>query len=654
VTEQASHAPAPEETLAGAAPEPDVRAALEPVLASRAFSTSDRLRRFLRFVVEETLAGRADGLKEYTVATEVCDRPADFDPRVDPVVRVEARRLRARLIDYYRTEGVRDRVVFQLPKGGYVPVVEIRPAQEGVDISHADVDAPARATADAADTQNAAPPPATSRSAPRQALLAAAAIGLACLAFVWIWTARREGAASTNGVAVLPFQNVGADADDEHFCFGLVEDLTAVLTQVPGLRVVARTSSEQFKGGHAPGEVSRRLRVRYLVEGSVRREGRRLRVAARLVDATDGSHVWASTYDRDLEGVFAVQDELARAIGSALVPRLGLRADALKPRRGPASPVAYGLFLKGQFLFRTQPGAHGEALAYLEDAIAKDPTYAPAHLEAAAVHAMAALDGISPPPAEVALSRQGVERALALDPELADAVALQAWLRFFNDWDWPGAEQLFQRALALNNASSTAHHRYALLLMTDGRYDAAIAHVRQARDLDPLSYRLGTAAAVIHFCARRYPEAERLARDAVALAPGFYLAHLILGSTLTAQHRFDAAIAAYEHALKVLPNEPDALASLGRTLALAGRVADARAILARLDAPDVATPPSRYELAFLRGALGDRDGAFAELHTSIDRHENELVYLAADPLFDPLRDDPRWEEVVRRVGVPRQ
>ena len=389
-----------------------------------------------------------------------------------------------------------------------------------------------------------------------------------------------------------------------------------------------------------------------MVEGSVRRDGPRLRVTARLVDTRDGSPVWSDTYDRQLADVFGVQGELARVIAGALVPTLGLRPEPLRERRGPASAEAHGLFLKGQFLARTKPGTHAQAERYLLDAIAADPTYPPAHLELAAIHATLALDSLSPPEREVALAREGVERALALDPTLADAIALKAWIRFFSDRDWDGAEQLFREALAINPSSSVAHHRYALLLMTAGRFDEAIEHGRQALDLDPLSYRLVNGCAVIYFCARQYVEAERLARESTVLAPDFFLAHLILGSTLVAQRRIDEGIAAYRAALAVQPHDPDATASLGRALALAGRHDEARALLAALEAPDAPRPPSRYELAFLLAALGERERALAELELSLARHETELLYLGVDPLFDPLRADSRFDAVLRAVGVP--
>ncbi len=639
----------------------DVRRALDDVLRSHTFATSERLRRFLRFIVEETLAGRGDGLKEYAIATDVCDRPADFDPRVDPVVRVEARRLRARLADYYADEGHGARVVFTVPKGGYVPVFEVRPEEatpgtsppaslpggyggpEGRPDAHT---APPPRGASAGDVTAAAGP-----VRPRWWPAAAAVAMLAVVALAW-WSLGGSGNASASGVAVLPFQNASADPENEHFCFGLVEDLTAALSEVRGLRVVARTSAAQAVQGADLQQAAARLRVRYVVEGSVRREGPRLRVTARLVDTRDGSPVWSDTYDRQLADVFAVQGELARAIAGALVPTLGLPRGPARERRGPTSAEAHALFLKGQFLSRNKPGTHAQAEQYLREAIAADPAFAPAHLELAAIHATLALDSLSPPEREVTLARAGVERALALDPTLADAVALKAWIRFFSDRDWAGAERLFREALAINPSSSVAHHRYALLLMTAGRFAEAIEHGRQALDLDPLSYRLVNGVAVIHFCARQYREAERLARESTVLAPDFFLAHLILGSALVEQRRLDEGIAAYRAALAVQPHEPDATASLGRALALAGRRDEARALLAALEAPDAPRPPSRYELAFLLAALGARDRAFAELEVSLARHETELLYLGVDPLFDPLRGDPRFDTVLRAVGVP--
>ena len=398
--------------------------------------------------------------------------------------------------------------------------------------------------------------------------------------------------------------------------------------------------------------MAERLRVRYVVEGSVRREEQRLRVTARLVDTRDGAPLWSQTYDRELRDVFAVQEELARAIAGALVARLGLAGDPMRARPAPRNAEAHALFLKGQFLFRTQPGSYEQAAAFLAQALTVDPDHALAHLELAAIHATIALDGIAPTPGEVTQARQGVDRALQIDPTLADGVALKAWIRFFADWDWLGAEELFRDALALNPSSSVAHHRYALLLMTAGRFDEAIAHGRQALDLDPLSYRLVNGCAVIAFCARRYDEAERLARESTLLAPRYFLAHLILGSTLVGQQRLDEGIAAYRAALDVQPHEPDASASLGRALALSGRRDEARALLGALESPNAPSPPSRYELAFLLAALGERARALAALEASLARHETELVYLGCRSPLDPLRGDPRFDAVLRAVGIP--
>ena len=639
----------------------DVRAALDGVLGSRAFSTSERLRRFLAHVVAETLEGRASRLKEYSLGTEVCDRPADFDPRADPVVRVEARRLRARLADYYATEGGTAPVVIEVPKGGYVPVFKRREASGTEPPTAAEPAGPPRERHDSpgngAHAVQSDGGTVRRRVAPGPAVwlaVAAVAAGAALVAWMWERPGRPPTEHGPTGVAVLPFQNASAAPDNDLFCFGLVEDLTGALAQIHGLRVVARTSAEQFRGAQDLSQVGVRLHVRYVVEGSVRRDGRRLRVAARLVDTGSGTPVWGSTFDRDLDDAFRVQSELAGAIAGALSRLVGTPGHALAgPAARPPRPDAYAAYLKGQFLFRTQPGDHAQAIGYLAEATASDPDYAPAHLELAAIRASLALAEVSPPPDLVAQARRDVERALALDPRLADALALRAWLRFFNDWDWAGAEEGFEDALALNPSSSVAHHRYALHLMTAGRFDRAIEHCRAAMDLDPLSYRLVNGCAVVNFCARRPAEAERLTRASIELAPGFPLAHTILGSALATQGRLDEAIAAYEAALAAGPGDPDALASLGQALALGGRTSEARDLLARLDAPGGEPAPSRYEVAFLLAALGQPDRAFDQLEVSLARHETELVYLAVDPLFDPLRRDPRFARLLARVGIPR-
>ena len=407
--------------------------------------------------------------------------------------------------------------------------------------------------------------------------------------------------------------------------------------------MVARTSAEQFRGAHDLSEIASRLRVRYVVEGSVRRDGRELRVSARLVDTVGGSPVWSQTFDRDLDDVFQVQSQLSGAIAGALARTLGTpRPGTVVRKSSPPRPDAYAAFLKGQFIFRTQPDNHSSAVELLSESIALDPDYAPAHLELAAVRASLALDRVSPPSDLVDGARQEVDRALDLEPHLADALALRAWLRFFNDWDWNGGTQGFEAALAISPSSSVAHHRYALLLMTAGRFDAAVRHCRQAMDLDPLSYRLGEwllGRRVL--CPPLHGGRAAGARIGVAGADVLRWRTSSWGPAWPDKGGWTRRCGAYREAIAASPDDPDALSSLGRALALAGqdRTRPGR-ILARLQAPDAAVPPSHYELAYLLGALGQTDQAFAELDEGPGPARDRVGVLGGRPALRPAPPRP--------------
>ncbi len=635
----------------GARPDPVsldvVRVALDRILASSTLRHTDRLRRFLRFVVERTLDGHGDGLKEYVLGVEVFDRPQSFDPRVDPVVRVEARRLRFKLRDYYEGEGRGDPVVIDLPKGSYVPA--FRPRPPAVDPAAQPAAAPAR-------TEGALPFSSVRRVFSRpMAMMGTAA--LLVLAAVGVYVTMTSGfwrTVDVPTVAVLPFESISADADNEHFCFGMVEELTTALAQVEGLRVVARTSASQFTRGMDVTQIGRRLQANLLVEGSVRKAGDRLRVTAQLVDAVGGAHLWARTFERQVRDAFATQDEIAKAITTALQLRVASPTGARASRRGPADPDAYTLYLKGQY-FRHRPTRDdlGRAVDYFSQAVSRDPGYAAAHAGLAAAYAALAYGEVAPPEREIALARAEGQRALEFDAEHAETHATLAWLAFFYDWDWAVAARGFTRALELNPNLAEAHHRYAILLLAEGRFDDALEECRQALELDPLSARISANRALILLCARRYDEAIRQSRLALELVQQNNLAHGYIGSSYAMQGQYEKAYAAYANALVALPGDPDAAASLARAYALDGHRQKARDLITDLERPDRLLPASRYELAFAYAGLGDRDRVFALLDEARARHETELAFLAVDPLFDGVRSDPRYGAFLDTLGFRR-
>jgi TolB-like protein/Tfp pilus assembly protein PilF len=634
----------------------EVLIALNGVLASAPLRGSERLRRFLRFVVEETLAGQGGRLKEYVIGVEVLERPSSFDPRADPIVRVEARRLRAKLADYHGTEGRDDAVLIDLPKGSYVATFSRRAAvvqaapPGGAAVPESGLPLPSSAAAPAVVVS--ATDPASTGIRHAIAVFATLAAVTAVAAAGYIALIRfREGPQAPPTVVVLPFANASADQANEYFCFGLVEDLTTALAQTPGLRVVARTSAMQFTGSQDVREIGRRLRVDYVVEGSVRKVGDRLRITTQIIDARDASHVWANAYDRGVRDLLATQAEIAQSVAVALGRQVA-------PSRASPQPMALDaesqeLFLKGKyFVGVVGKQAPEKGLGYLRQVIERAPTYAPAHAAAAAAYAKITLDRPAPLPEEIALAKAEARRALEIDPTLADAHALLAWIAFSYDWNWPEAERGFLRALAINPNSATARHRYSLLLMSTGRFDEALAMSRKAIELDPLSAVVASNRAMILLCARRFDEAIAQARAALELAPGGFTTHVYVGSSYAQQGMLDRAIAAYRAALAAAPGDPDATASLGRALAMAGRRDEALAILADLQEPARPDPPSRYQVAFLLATLGDRSAAFVALEEARVRHETELVYLNVDPLFDQLRGDSRFGAFLDRLGLP--
>jgi serine/threonine-protein kinase len=624
-----------------------VDAELRRLLGSKTLADTDRLRRFLEFVVVETLDGRGGQLKEMTVALHVLDRTTDFDPRTDATVRVDARRLRAKLAQYYADEGSHDTVAIDLPKGSYVPTFTARVPAGG--------EAPV------------APPAATPDVVPEQAdrtvasrplvLLLSSAVVLAIAGLV-VSIAVRQRASSGETlpmIAVLPFANASADPDNAYFCFGLVEDLTTGLAQTGVFRVVARTSAQQFKGGEDVTEIGRRLRARYLVEGSVRKAGTKLRITAQLIDTGDGHHLWANSYDRDTRDILATEDEIARAIATALRPFVSVSETGRAAVRTRApDPETHELFLRGQYLVNG-PGKQDPArgLTLLEQAIERMPDFAPAHSAISVALMRMALDEPSATSDLVGRARRAALRAIELDPNLAEAHAQLAWITFTYDWNPVDAEHQFRRAIALNPSAAPAYHRYSLLLMAERRFDEAVALSRQAIELDPVAPVARSNRAFILLCAHRYAEAVAQAREAMDLTPPYFRTYTYLGSAYAGQGRMADAIAAYKSAVAAAPDDPDALASLGRAYALAGATADARGVLDDLLRPGRQEPASQYQLAFLYDGLGERNQAFAALASALAHHENDLVFLDVDPLFDEVRADPRFRAVVDRVGVRR-
>jgi TolB-like protein/Tfp pilus assembly protein PilF/predicted Ser/Thr protein kinase len=484
-------------------------------------------------------------------------------------------------------------------------------------------------------------------------LVAAAAV-LAVLG-ASLWLAReleREGPAAgaadnavAASIAVLPFVDLSADKDQEYFADGLAEELLNALAQIPELRVAARTSSFQFKGktGDVPS-IGRQLNVGAILEGSVRKAGRQVRITAQLVKAADGFHLWSETYDRELDDIFAVQDDIARAVASALKVRL-LGKEAPAARGGDAD--AYNLWLQGKYFYdRLTKEDLEKAIAYYEQALRVDPGYARAWAGLAIAHQQRASRGYAPLTEGHQKARAAVEKALELDPKLAEAHAALGWIKTTDDWDWSGAEAAYARALELEPGNAKVLRRAATLAGTLGRFDEAIRLDRRSVELDPLNVPAHNSLGLHALYAGRLDEAEAAFRKALELDPRFPGARMFLGQVQLLRSNPEAALPEMEK-----ESEP-----LWRRFGLAlayhalGRRHEADEALRTLLEED--GQGAALQIAEVHAFRGDKDEAFAWLERAYAERDPGLTEMKGDPLLRSLEDDPRHAAFMKKMRLP--
>ena len=532
---------------------------------------------------------------------EVFDRRSDYDPRIDPIVRVEARRLRAKLKAYYASPGRGDSIVIGLPKGAYLPFFKTRAA-------------------------------AGSRTS-----LASSG----------------SGSAPRKSIAVLPFANMMQGADDEYFSDGLTEELIHLLTRIPSLRVVAWSSTSKLRGREADlAGIRRQLRVGSVLRGSVRRTVERVRVTAQLIDSASGDYLWSETYDRALENVFEIQGEIARAIVQTLRLKLTGLQQAETPRRAP-NVACYNLCLQGRFHAnkRSMEGLR-KSVERFEEAILADESCAEAYAGLADAYSLLADYGLLSPAEAVPKARAAAERALELDPQSAEANVSLAFVRSSFEWRWEEAEALYRAAIAANPGYSRARHWYGVdFLGLLGRCQEALSEARAAFDLDPLSMIIREGVGYMHMICRDYPRAVAVYREITDMDPDFYKGYSSLGRVLSLMGKHDLALAALERARKLGGDVPSILSALGEVMARTGRVEEARCYLHELtELSQVRWVPASC-FAVLHMGLGDYPAALTFLETATDRREFSVTALKVHPLYDPLRSEPRFQRLLERIGL---
>jgi serine/threonine protein kinase/tetratricopeptide (TPR) repeat protein len=453
-------------------------------------------------------------------------------------------------------------------------------------------------------------------------------------------------------LAVLPFENASADPGNEYLSHGITEELIAALAQVPELRVASRSSSFALKGIRRDARaIGKLLGVNTILEGSVRQHGSRLRVSAQLSRTEDDRLLWSERYDRDAADLFAVQEEIA----STIVRTLRGGPLAAGPGRSPrhaANPTAYALYLKGRYAWnqRTAEGVR-EAIRLFEAAIAEDPGYALAWSGLADAHAL----GVDYRAVTVAdgmeRARELATRALALDETLAEAHTSLAWVTFIHDWDWLTAGRHFRRAIELDPRYATARQWHAWYLIAMGHLREGLAEARQAGELDPASPSIRRSAGWLWYYAREPAAGLDDLRRAVVMDPRSGETHALLGHNLAWAGEYEEADIALREALAADPEDTSTLATLVRLRTLQGRQADAREIRDRMLALGQHRYVSPSDLAKAQLALGETDAAFGLLEQAFDERRGLLVYLRIEPIFDPVRTDPRFVDLLRRMHL---
>jgi serine/threonine protein kinase/Flp pilus assembly protein TadD len=460
--------------------------------------------------------------------------------------------------------------------------------------------------------------------------------------------------APVRSVAVLPFLNFSAVPDNEYFADGITEDVIAQLSKIRSLKVISRTSVMVFKKREQSlREIGRLLSAATLLEGSVRRAGDRVRIVAQLIDAETDQHLWAETYDRKLDDIFAIQSDVALQIATALKAELS-PDEQTRIHRGPTRDLqAYQLYLQGRhwFVRHTAEGLR-QAVDYFRRAIAKDPGFALAHADLAQAYtelALASGGGLFRPEEGFALAGQSVAAALALDGALSEAHCMLGFLRYVRDFDWGAAEAEFRRALELSPNNADANDLYGRMLAALGRHDEALPFVTRAQELDPLSHRTDLAAALLR--AGRYEEALPAAEHAMALDPGYGRGHATLGWVYVKLGRVEEGLAELRQGAELTLDDAMFLAQLGEAYALTGREAEARDVLRRLEERSREEYVTPYYFAYVYTGLGEYDKAIDNLEQCLVEHSGGLYGLKASFLFAPLRGHPRFEALLRTLRL---
>jgi serine/threonine-protein kinase len=566
---------------------------LARIVDSPRFVSSARLCRFLTHIVNRTIGEDLDSLKEFSIAMEVFDRTSDYDPSIDAIVRVEARRLRAKLKEYYEGPGRNDPVLIGLRPGSYVPIFRWLDPQTRNEIQEIAPSVHARAS-----------------------------------------------------VAVLPFVNMSPEPEQDYFCDGISEEIIDSLTHIAGLKVIARSSAFQFKGTSFDiREVGRRLDADVVIEGSVRKAGEHLRITAQAIQAESGHHLWSKVFRRELKDVFAVQEEIAQSVAGLLRADLPVAQALVRPSVRDLKP--YTRYLRARFLIHQQsPEALRAALEQLGELIHAFPDYALAYSSMAAARSLMSHFGMVSGRDVYPEIKSDAERAYALDPDSGETCAVLGAVRGWFEYRWDDALKLVGRALELQPGYAPAHYMRAMTLLGQRDFSAAEAGLRRSNELDPLSASDCARLAYLHYVKGDYGSASHHLEKSFELDYDYPEALFYKGLLYFQQRDYDATTECLH--LTRVPLNMGLLAAAYARQENRSEAEKCVQALHQLSASQYVTP-----LAEALAAIGmeDFDLAFQRLYEAIDHKTNFVNLLAVEPFFQPLRSDPRFGKILKRLNL---
>jgi len=452
-------------------------------------------------------------------------------------------------------------------------------------------------------------------------------------------------------MAVLPFKPLVANDRDEYLEMGMVDVLITKLSNIRQLKVRSISTVRKYADlQQDPVAAGRELQVEAVLDGSIQRVGDRVRVTVRLLNVQDGTSLWADKFDEPFTNIFALQDSISERVAAALPLNLSGEEKARLSRHYTENTEAFQLYLKGRYFWNKRSGEGlRKGIDYFNQAIADDPNYALAYTGISDCYALLSDFGFVPPREGFPKAKEAATRALAIDEKLAEAHTSLGHVKRDYDWDWPGAEQEFRRAIELNPNELSAHQWYAVYLSSLGRHQEAIAEIKRALDLDALSLPVNAVTARVLYLARQYDAAIEQSRKTIEMDRAFATVYQNLGQSYEQKGMYAEAVATFQEFYKVEPGH--GLAFLGRAYALAGKTDEADKILSQLKELSARRYVSPYSIAMIYAGLGDKEQTFAWLEKAYQQRVHNLIFLKVEPELDGLRSDPRFAALVQRVGL---